>query len=172
VQKSEQKSDSLPCNGNFIYKCFRSTEQKVFFKVDICNKVVRKNYFTALFKVIFYMVSTKFLSCFDMEHSNFDVWEKKILVLFNFKPFFVDKPFFNRLSNCNWLLRNKSVKSKRNETCLFQSIKDVVHERMSLPSFVFKARVQCMVETRNSEHADSLRQRLLQQYAEDLFWDN
>jgi len=49
---------------------------------------------------------------------------------------------------------------------------DVVLECMSLPSFVFKARVQCTVETRNSEHAGRLRQRLLQQYAEDLFWDN
>ncbi|CAK8698653.1 L-threonine ammonia-lyase-like [Clavelina lepadiformis] len=51
------------------------------------------------------------------------------------------------------------------------SVRDISHDRMSLPAAVFKTCVTCKVETRDGKHADELREKLFQIYGEDLFWE-
>lgn len=48
------------------------------------------------------------------------------------------------------------------------SIKDIFHERAWLESDVFSVQVRCVVETRDTEHAEILRQRLAERYP--LIW--
>nr|XP_002129370.1 uncharacterized protein LOC100178137 [Ciona intestinalis] len=50
------------------------------------------------------------------------------------------------------------------------SIKDIMHDRMSLPSFVYKTSVRLTVETRDKNHARSLREKLEEHYGSDLNW--
>ena len=45
------------------------------------------------------------------------------------------------------------------------SIKDIFHERAWLKSDVFKVQVKCIVETRDSEHAEELHIKLKERYS-------
>ncbi|XP_076804559.1 L-threonine ammonia-lyase-like [Clavelina lepadiformis] len=50
------------------------------------------------------------------------------------------------------------------------SVKDIVHDRMSLPSYVYKTCVRLTVETRDATHAVEMRRRMLEIYGKDLHW--
>ncbi|XP_039255264.2 L-threonine ammonia-lyase-like isoform X1 [Styela clava] len=50
------------------------------------------------------------------------------------------------------------------------SIKDIGHDRMSLPSHVYMAAITCTIETRNKGHAKLVREQLEQFYKNDLKW--
>ena len=73
--------------------------------------------------MIFYIVSTKFLSYFDIEHSTVILMfgRRKYWFCSTSNRFLQINHFSIGLVLVSWLLRNKSVKSKRNETCLFKA---------------------------------------------------
>uniref|UniRef100_H2YW48 L-serine ammonia-lyase n=1 Tax=Ciona savignyi TaxID=51511 RepID=H2YW48_CIOSA len=50
------------------------------------------------------------------------------------------------------------------------SVKDIMHDRMSLPSFVYKTSVRMTVETRDQSHATQLRTALHEHYGGELNW--
>ena len=54
---------------------------------------------------------------------------------------------------------------------LIYSVKDIFHDRISLPARIYRIATHCIVETRDSDHMKELRQSLLEAFGDDLLWN-
>ena len=52
------------------------------------------------------------------------------------------------------------------------SVQTIHHDRMTLPSYVYKTEVSCTVEIRNTKHCEELRTALFQEYGSSLRWSS